>query len=134
MNWQRGGLRLWLVASAAWLIFVAWNVNLPLALSAFWNKYPSQQVLDEERTTGVQFVIGKNGKWEKCVPPKVVKTAEDFLACIFSPLDDTPPITRDAAEASLQKFAIEGFVPPLAGAALSLALLWAARGFRKHTK
>jgi hypothetical protein len=130
MNWKRGSFRLWIVASVGWLIFTAWSINLPLALSAFWNNYPSQHILDEERATGIKF--DSNGN--KCVEPPhhQPETAEEFLGlCTFSPLDDTPPITSDRAQAVIAQFAIEGLIPPMILLGVGLALVWAVAGFRR---
>lgn len=128
MNWKRGALRLWVATSVLWLVFITWNANLPLAISAFWKGYPAQQILDEEIKTRTKI----DSRGNRCIEPPHhhPETADEFLGiCTFYP-EDVPPITRDDAVMVVWKFIIDGFAPPGGLLGLGFALVWIARGFR----
>jgi hypothetical protein len=120
MNWRRGTIRLWLVASGCWLAIVAWSENVPVAATAVWKNYPSQETVAKERSTGV--ILNPDGS--KCVQP-----SNDPLACIYSPLD--APMTREAAFGAIREFAVGGLGPPVGLAIIGLVFSWIAAGFRK---
>jgi hypothetical protein len=83
--------------------------------------YPTQEMLEKERSTGVKL----NPDGSKCVE----KPGDDPFECIFSPYEAQR--SRDAAYVAFQQFGLKGLAVPSALGVLALLFAWIASGFRK---
>ena len=136
MNWRRGGMRLFTLASLVWLVFVGISENFAVTFSTIWRNYPPESVLEQERSSGVKMLLARDGAWQKCIAP-VPKSpdgkmsASEYLACTFSPYDE-PPITAEGVRPAWEQLFIDGFGPIIAAAVLVSSLLWVGRGFSRQ--
>jgi hypothetical protein len=146
MNWKRGFLRLWLVFSVLWIAFVgvvSWSVlptdpnppppgfavdkpqhppkSSPASkindlFSRFESKTPKRGLTDAE--VGL-LPDGKPDDW----------TVVDETKITFDDLPDAPWII--ARRSQLWETLYIAAIPPTLLLVLSMALVWAGRGFRK---
>ena len=140
MNWRRGFLRLWLVASVIWIAGNAVVFQLPGNLI---------EVTPWLRPADPAGWWLKDPLAVEPLPPPVAREGPQPPPAVFVPLPPgavlDPPTTqsegpwtkyqvearRRDAIASLWGFVFFGLGPPLAALCLGIAIMWVLRGFRR---
>jgi hypothetical protein len=132
MNWRRGFLRLWLVASVIWLAGNAFAFRLPETLIEVtpWlrpsaaNGPPDTPIGNPPRFDPSKPYI--------VVPHTATPSEEERERRIGSELGLISPREqrREAAIASLRGFVFFGIGAPMAVLFLGIAAMWVLRGFR----
>ena len=131
MNWRRGFLRLWLVASVIWVAGNAFVFQLPRNLI---------EVTPWLRPTDPASAGAPAGWWADIPPAPLPPLPPGYVLREDPPTQSEGPWVKYQAEArearrqgaiaSLWSFVFFGIGPPVAALFLGIAAMWVLRGFR----
>ncbi|HEX9472522.1 MAG TPA: hypothetical protein VF957_23600 [Bradyrhizobium sp.] len=108
MNWRRGLLRLWLLASILWVAFAGVVFDLTTAGPALWHSVGSEQ------------------RDAACfADPEAYKKKNPFDC-----FDDEPSMSQEEARNLVVAFVAAGIGVPVGAVLAFFALVWVGRGFR----
>ncbi len=144
MNWRHGTLRLWIAASALWILAVfalAWPVVTPVVQAAIdANPFDALASLPVEcryarGTSGVDYQAAgplcfyEEAAFRKLYPDNkrewidIMTEQHEMLGLSYSPPPQPWPLVL--------RWSLLGVLPPIGVFALGLLVLWVARGFRR---
>ena len=132
MDWRRGFIRLWLVASLCWIGYIGWSTpNLKESALAIWNGNPNTEEIATQRKEA-DAIFGQLEN-SNCSQRSFSEMSDECLNVYFSSIEAMPDkdlMNRDQAWVNVRATAVKASVAPVVFAGVLLLLLWVTQGFR----